>query len=147
MPKITFEKENKVIEVPAGMNLRKVARKNGISIYRGKDKLLNCMGNGFCGTCRVEIVSGTGASPKTPGEDGSLIGNFVFAKKPTSAMRLSCQVTVNGDIVVRTQPAVELDKEETKRRLVQAAVFGVFALVLLFVFIVLFLDLKGSPLF
>ena len=74
MPVITLVNEGKIIDAPEGANLRKVLLKNGISPYVGKDKLLNCLGNGLCGTCRVEVVDGKGAPPITPMEDTALVG-------------------------------------------------------------------------
>ncbi|MCS6975801.1 MAG: (2Fe-2S)-binding protein, partial [Gemmatales bacterium] len=58
MPKVTFIKEKKEIEVPVGANLRLEALKAGIELYPGISKYLNCRGNGLCGTCAVIIKSG-----------------------------------------------------------------------------------------
>ena len=55
------------IEVPEGSNLRQVAMANGIQVYPGITKLLNCLGNGTCGTCRMVLMKGTveNTSPRT----------------------------------------------------------------------------------
>ena len=60
MPKITFVNEKKEIEIPAGSNLRDEARKAGIEMHPWIFKYpgLNCMGNGLCGTCKVQVCDG-----------------------------------------------------------------------------------------
>ena len=74
MPIITLVNEGRTIEVTEGSNLRKVLLKHGVNPYVGKDKLLNCLGNGLCGTCRVEVVDGKGAPPMTAMEEAALPG-------------------------------------------------------------------------
>ena len=114
--------------MPPGTNLRKYALKCQIPIYKGISKLLNCRGHRLCGTCRVEIVEGKGASARTPAEESTLIGKFLLARKVTPGLRLSCQVAVNGDIKVLTQPNTELDKEMTKERVILFGIFSAFGL-------------------
>ena len=97
MPYVTFEKEGKTISCNAGVNLRKLAKKNRIHIYSGIDNLINCRGHGLCGTCEVEIVEAEGLSPRTRMEEIKL-------KDRPLERRLSCQVVVHGDMVVRTHP-------------------------------------------
>lgn len=97
MPLITFEKEGKTIACNAGINLRKLAKKNGISVYTGLKKLLNCHGDGLCGTCEVEIISAENLSPRTRMEEVQL-------KDKPLQRRLACQVTVHGDMLIRTHP-------------------------------------------
>ena len=65
MPTVTFAEEHRAIEVDAGSNLRLVMLRVGVSPYQGLDRLINCRGHNFCGTCAVEIVEGKGASPRT----------------------------------------------------------------------------------
>jgi ferredoxin len=115
MPKVTFVNEKKEIEVEAGANLREAARQAGIAIYKGPDKYLNCRGLGLCGTCRVLVKQGMeNLSPKT------FMERFNFNLHPLSMlavighedeMRLSCQVRVNGDCAVETQPAMNWSGE------------------------------------
>ena len=115
MPKVTFVNEKKEIEVEGGANLRQAARQAGIPIYKGLDKYLNCRGLGLCGTCRVLVKQGMeNLSPKT------FMERFNFNLHPLSMlavighedeMRLSCQVRVNGDCAVETQPAMNWSGE------------------------------------
>jgi ferredoxin len=130
MPVVKFTKEQKEIEVPAGANLRKAALLAGVNVHQGLNgfgasvnKVLNCHGFGQCGTCRVNITQGMeNASPMgiiekvrfhvpvpTPVTPGG------FDPLPTLAfvgheetMRLSCQVTVHGDMEVETGPELDL---------------------------------------
>ena len=94
MPKIVFEKERIQVVVPMHANLREVAVANNIPIYVGFAKVSNCHGNGFCGTCQVEL-SGSNIKPRNAIEDGKL--------KNTPNIRLACQIEVLGDLVVKTQ--------------------------------------------
>jgi len=133
MPVLEFVKEGKKYDVPPGTNLRKFALKCQIPVYKGINRLLNCRGHRLCGTCRVEILDGKGASPRTPAEESTLIGKLL--------LRLSCQVTVNGDVKVLTRPNTEHDKELTKQRTILFAIFSGFGLVFLFMFGLIFFDL------
>ena len=118
MPVITIVNKGKTIEVPEGANLRKVLLKNGLSPYSGKDRLLNCLGNGLCGTCRVEVVDGKGAPPLSALEDAALVGLAPFyARKIPKNVRLSCRIGVTKDIAVNMYPTVTLDLRLTKERL------------------------------
>jgi len=109
MPLVFFERQGKTLRVNAGYNLRKLALKNHIKVYQGIDKLINCRGNGLCGTCKVEVYPARPEylNPRTAMEEKKL------AKFNNPNLRLSCQVKVHGDCRVRTYP-VELvlpDKE------------------------------------
>ncbi|MBX3443753.1 MAG: (2Fe-2S)-binding protein [Planctomyces sp.] len=108
MPKVTFVKEKKTIEAPAGSNLRQVARRNGVNLYPGPHQVVNCMGFGMCGSCRVIVRKGTNhVSPPGAWERFTRFLNPVwfFARiGREQEMRLACQCTVEGDIEVETQP-------------------------------------------
>jgi len=115
MPKVTFVSEKKEIEVPAGSNLRKEARKAGIEIYRGIDNYINCRGLGLCGTCKVLVKSGMeNLSPKTLIEKINLnlhpLTGFAYIGHEDE-MRLSCQIKVNGDCSIATKPALNVSGE------------------------------------
>jgi ferredoxin len=111
MPKVVFvndKNEKHEIEVEAGSNLRTAAEKAGITVYKGLSQYLNCMGHGLCGTCRVLVKSGMeNLGSKT------VLEKLNFNLHPLTMlasigheneMRLSCQVTVNGDCTVQTTP-------------------------------------------
>ncbi|HCU25454.1 MAG TPA: hypothetical protein DF383_10595 [Deltaproteobacteria bacterium] len=107
MALVFFEREGKTISCNSGMNLRKLALANGISVYRGINKVFNCRGHGLCGTCLVEVQAHQeiDLNPRTAMEEKQL-KNYTNPR-----VRLSCQVRVHGNIRVKTQP-VELMKVE-----------------------------------
>lgn len=108
MPKVKFVNEKTEIDVPAGANLRKEARKAGINLYPGLYKQLNCRGMGLCCSCRVYVTKGReNCSRKGWWEKlHTLINPFGFFARigHEDEMRLACQTRVNGDIEVETQP-------------------------------------------
>jgi ferredoxin len=111
MPKVVFTKEKKEIEVPQGANLRKEALKQGIDVYRGLAKYLNCRGHATCGTCRVLVKKGMeNLSPKTRMERFTL-GRMISAIGHEHEMRLSCQCQVNGDVEIETKPVMNWSGE------------------------------------
>ena len=142
MPLITLVHEGKTIEAPEGANLRKIFLKNGISPYVGKDRFLNCFGNGLCGTCRVEVVDGKGAPPLTPLEEAALIGFAPFyGRAIPKNVRLSCRIEVGKDMAIRTSPHVEIDWKLTKERLTLLGIWTLFGGAFLFVLIRLLIEI------
>ena len=134
MPVITLVNEGKAIEVPEGANLRKVLLKNGISPYIGKDKFLNCLGNGLCGTCRIEIVDGKGAPPLSPLEEVALVGLAPFyARQIPKNVRLACRISAGKDLAVKTYPKISIDWKLTRERLMMLSIWTVFGGTFLFV--------------
>ena len=115
MPKIVFVNEKKDVEAVEGANLRQEAIKAGIQVYKGPHKVLNCMGNGLCGSCNVLVKKGMeNLSPK------GLLEKFTLATAPTTTfvsighedeIRLSCQVKVKGDCTIETKPAMNWSGE------------------------------------
>jgi len=108
MPKVSFVKEKREIEVESGSNLRKEAMKAEIEVYKGLARYLNCRGNGLCGTCKVLVKKGMeNLAPKTLKEKLNL--NFhpltlMASIGKEDEMRLSCQVVVQGDCSIETTP-------------------------------------------
>lgn len=115
MPRVTFINEKQEIEVPAGSNLREEARKAGIALYWGADRLFNCRGLGLCGTCKVLVKKGMdNLSPRTLRERFNLNlhpRSLLAAIGHEDEMRLACQVQVNGDCSVETQPGIDWSGE------------------------------------
>ncbi|MGQ0635533.1 MAG: ferredoxin [Planctomycetaceae bacterium] len=110
MPRIKFVKEKREIEVEPGANLRTAALKEGIPLYPGLHKYVNCMGFGQCASCRVQIAKGLeNVSPQGFFERlRLLLGPITFFARlgHEKDLRLACQTRVNGDIEVETQPEV-----------------------------------------
>ena len=104
MPKVKFTKEKDELEIEAGENLRQAALTNGIQVYDGPTRFLNCMGNGTCGTCSVIVKEGKeNLSPKTMLEKMTLSLHLTSIGHEEE-MRLSCQCKVNGDCSIETKP-------------------------------------------
>jgi len=142
MPVITLANENKTIEVPVGANLRHALLNNSVSPYIGIAKLINCRGLEMCGTCRVEVVDGKGASARKDDEEQTLISSTPFyARKIEKNIRLACQVSVTGDLTVKTYPKVELDRERTKEMMVKSGISAAFLLLFGLFFLAMFLDM------
>ena len=58
MPKVKFVNEKMTVDAVEGEDLRTIARKNGVQLYSGPHKILNCMGMGTCCSCNVIIAKG-----------------------------------------------------------------------------------------
>jgi ferredoxin len=145
MPAIYFENEHKSLDVLPGTNLRKAALKSGIKLYNPLSRVFHVNVNlGSlklpCSSDIIELVDGKGVNPRSPAEEKVLQGR-ILKRKLTPNLRLACQVQVSGDVRVRTRPAVEIDREETKRNLGFLAVLGAFGFIMLVIFILLGLDL------
>jgi len=122
MPVIKFVNENKEIEVPAGANLRKEAILADVNTHQGLNgigaglnKFINCHGLGQCGTCRVQIVKGMENTSPMGALEKLRFYNPIPDPLPCMAyigneqtMRLACQLSVQGDIEVKTGPELDL---------------------------------------
>lgn len=93
MPKVTAQ--GKTFECAEGANLRKVLLENGIPVYNGQAKQINCHGLGTCGTCAV-MVEGE-ASEVSWRENARL---SLPPHSPSKKRRLACQTKVLGDVSV-----------------------------------------------
>lgn len=86
MPRVTFADQQKTAEFPEGKTLLSAALEMGVIISHV------CGGDGACGTCRVEVVTGwNNLTPPTPDET---------YKELEAPHRLSCQARLAGDVVV-----------------------------------------------
>jgi ferredoxin, 2Fe-2S len=87
MPRVTFDDEQKTGEFPAERTLLSCALEMNVRISHV------CGGDGACGTCRVEVISGwENLTPPTPDET---------YKELDPPHRLSCQAKLKGDVVVK----------------------------------------------
>ena len=141
MPVVTFFNEHRSVDVEPGANLRLTMKANGVSPYAGLDMLTNCRGHNFCGTCAVEVVDGKGGSPRTREEEGTLAGNLAVAHVVEKNIRLACQTSVTGDMVVKTHPVRPVDRVETRRRFALLGIAAAFLVAFLGTFGILFFDM------
>jgi ferredoxin len=111
MPKVSFVNEKRDIDVPPGSNLRTEAMKAEIPVNHqlGSPKLgkyLNCHGLGTCGSCHVIVQKGMeNLGPKSFMEKlrlATMMANIGSEEQS----RLACQVKVNGDCSVVTNPGM-----------------------------------------
>jgi ferredoxin len=94
MPKLTVEGFG-AVDVPAGRRLVLALEQDA-----HVDVLHACGGNARCTTCRVEFVSGE-PSKMTVAE------KTVLGMKGLTGVRLSCQITCEGDMTVRAISRLE----------------------------------------
>ena len=91
MPKVTAQ--GKTFTCESGSNLRKVLLKNGIELYNGNSKIINCRGIGSCGTCAVAVE---GEVSELNWKEKTRLG--LPPHSPTNNRRLACQTKVLGDV-------------------------------------------------
>ncbi|MCA8952719.1 MAG: (2Fe-2S)-binding protein [Planctomycetes bacterium] len=98
-------------ECAPGENLRDVAGRAGVAIYRSWHAFLNCKGKGKCGSCRIELADPASVQPaeRTSAESRHLDRRFSDA-----GTRLACQIEICGDAVVRTQATKGGKRVETR---------------------------------
>ena len=147
MPVVTFYNEVRSHDADAGTNLREFMKRIHLSPYGGLSTITNCRGHNFCGTCAVEIVDGKGASPRSQDEEATLGGNLATARVVDKNLRLACQTSITGDMVVKTHPVRLVDRVQTKQRFALIGISAFFLLVFAGMFVFLFLDMirKGLP--
>ncbi len=138
MPAIQFQEANVSATAPEGMDIRKIAHKNKVSVYGGVNKLLNCRGFGLCGTDRILVEPKDCVSPPNWKE------KLHFGDKPT--MRLACQAKLLADAKVSIAPAIEYG-EVMKENLKFGIAAFFFGGLTLFFFIFMLFELVGKPLF
>lgn len=110
MPMIQFEGET--LEADVGDNLRRVLLDSGHSPHNGSAEYTNCRGNAICGTCAVEIVEGEVSSPASKEHRRLTLPPHSL----DSGLRLSCQVTIQDDLVVEKHPGYWGQKIESDDR-------------------------------
>lgn len=92
MPKITFTKGQKSIEVKPGENLMQALLDNGYPVAS------SCYGDGVCGKCRMQIIEGAdNLSPANPLE--KTLKDRLQLKKDE---RIACQIELQSDVTVDT---------------------------------------------
>jgi Na+-transporting NADH:ubiquinone oxidoreductase subunit NqrF len=96
MPKIRFENEQVTIDVPSGTTIRQAALDNGIIVNRSS---VSCGGRGLPGcNCKVWVRARQGAI-----NDPTFWEKLPF-RAISGTLRLACQVRVQSDVSVATQP-------------------------------------------
>ncbi len=102
MPKVRFEREDLIVDAKPGQNLLEVCEQAGIVVFRGMWPELHCGGSkGWCNRCKVWVkpLAEGAVNPPTAKETSPLRLNG----RVEGSMRLACQVTLAGDVVVNTR--------------------------------------------
>ena len=90
MPRLTFLPSGVVVDVPAGTTVFAAAQQAEVVIPS------QCGGMCACALCRVKVVEGTEHLVPMRDNERAHLGNVFFLTRE----RLSCQLVVNGDLVV-----------------------------------------------
>ncbi|MEG3878880.1 2Fe-2S iron-sulfur cluster-binding protein [Microcoleus sp. herbarium7] len=92
---VKVQAQGKTFECDRGANLREVLLKNGIELYNGSAKIINCHALGTCGTCAVSVEGEVSESQWREKARLSVPPHSLASNR-----RLSCQTKVLGDIKV-----------------------------------------------
>ncbi len=113
MPTVKFVNEKITAEAQDGEDIRSVARKNGVQLYSGPHKIVNCMGFGTCCSCNVAVKSGSENCSKkgileTINKWVNPLLGLKLLSNPDKDVRLACQTQVQGDgeVEVETHPPI-----------------------------------------
>lgn len=117
MPTVKFANEKVSVEAQEGEDLRTIARKNGVQLYSGPHKVVNCMGMGTCCSCNVIVKSGAencskrGFMERLMAFLNPLLGLKVLSNEGKE-VRLACQTKVHGNVEVETHPPINWHGEK-----------------------------------
>jgi ferredoxin len=95
MPKVVFVNEHRIVEVPAGKNLKTLALELGINPHREFFRGVNCGYLGLCGTCQVWVNESAPGSTNRRNFRETIAGT-------RGQRRLACQVRILGDVEITT---------------------------------------------
>jgi ferredoxin len=87
--------EKRLVVRHRGANLRRILQQNGIDLYNGGAKVINCRGIGSCGTCAVHIEGEV-----SPVNWRDQARRSLPPHSPTSNLRLARQTEVWRDVKV-----------------------------------------------
>jgi ferredoxin len=93
MPTVTAQ--GKTMQCETGANLRRVLLANGVDLYNGQAKVINCRAIGTCGTCAVQIE---GEMSEVNWKDKAR--RSLPPHNLDRNLRLACQTQVLGDLTV-----------------------------------------------
>ncbi|PZO38054.1 MAG: (2Fe-2S)-binding protein [Leptolyngbya sp.] len=91
----TVSAQGKTMHCETGANLRQVLLANGVDLYNGQAKVINCRSLGTCGTCAVRIDGDVSEASWQDRTRRSLPPH-----NRDRNLRLACQTQVLGDITV-----------------------------------------------
>ena len=104
VPKVEFEREGVVVEARPGQTLLEVADTAGVELFRGIWPTLRCgRRRGWCNRCKVWVRASAPTAINAPTDKEKT--RLRLNGRVQGAMRLACQVQVNGDCSIETKPA------------------------------------------
>ncbi len=92
MPKIQFQKNHPSFDVLVGTPLMRALLDKSIPVAS------SCGGDGVCAKCRIEVLQGMKNLSPENSREAFLRERYEIPRTE----RLSCQVTVHGDITINT---------------------------------------------
>jgi ferredoxin len=92
--------ETKLLQAPAGANVRQLLVDNGINVYQSVTRWTNCKGKQLCGTCIVNVEGGAMNTNRKSMDEASTL------RENPDSYRLSCVTYAYGDVTVETFPPV-----------------------------------------
>jgi ferredoxin len=105
VPTVRFAGQS--VECPQGANLRMVLIRARLPLYTRVAHALHCRGHGNCGTCAVRIEG-----PVSEPTEVELRRLKLPPHKPEAGLRLACQCSVLGDLVVTKHKGLFGQKDE-----------------------------------
>ena len=105
MPTVHFGETE--VECLPGSNLRMVLLRARLPLYNDAAQALNCRGRGICGTCTVRVEG--------PVSDPTASERLRLRLPPhdlAAGLRLACQCSVQGDLVVTKLTGLFGNREE-----------------------------------
>ena len=105
MPIVRFAGQS--VECPHGANLRMVLIRARLPLYTRVAQALHCRGHGTCGTCAVHIEG-----PVSEPTAAELRRLRLPPHKLEGGLRLACQCSVQGDLVVTKHKGLFGQKDE-----------------------------------
>lgn len=93
MAKVSFRKDGKIVataEAKFPQTIREAALAGNVNIYAPIRNLLNCHGNGRCGSCTIGIDA----------DNASKVSARAAGEGHEPEVRLACQAVVLKDVVV-----------------------------------------------
>ena len=115
MPTLVFTPSGKRGEFDPGTKVLDAARELGVDI----DSL--CGGNGLCGRCKVAPGDGEFAkhgltsSLSHLSQEGKMEARYREKRKMDAALRLSCQATIEGDLVIDIPPESQVHRQVIRK--------------------------------
>ena len=85
--------------------------REGVDVYSGLTRYLNCHGMSMCGECRVHVTKGMENLSKPGFVEKTKLSTMFATLGHEKEIRLSCCCQVQGDVTVETCPEFNISGE------------------------------------